>query len=99
MLHEVVEQAEFSGAEVDFLARPADPVRDPVNDQVAPVDPVLRQARPDAAHDSAYPRRQFGHGERLYHIVVSPGVEAADAVGFFSRAVSMMIGMFRVSVR
>ena len=48
-LHQVVQQAEFGGAEVDFLTRAADAMGDAVDDDVAVVEPVVGQTGPDAA--------------------------------------------------
>ena len=84
VLHQVVEQAEFGGAEVDFLTRAADAVGDAVDDNVAVVEAVVGQAGPDAAQDGADAGDQLGHREGLGHIVVGTGVEAADTVAFLA---------------
>ena len=80
VLHEVVQQAEFRGTKVDFGARAADAVGDAVDDDVAVVDAVVSQTRTDAAQYGADAGDQLGHRERLGHIVVGAGVEAAHAV-------------------
>ena len=84
VLHQVVEQAEFGGAQVDLVAGAADAVGDAVDDDVTVVEAIVGQARADAAEHGADAGDQLAHREGLGQIVVGAGVEAADAIAFLA---------------
>ena len=53
----------------------------PVNDQVAAAHPVLRQTWADAAQHRTDAGRELTHGEGFDHVIVRPGVQAANPIG------------------
>ena len=54
--------------------------------------------RPHPAQHGADAGDQLARAERLGHIIVGAGLEAADAVALSPRAVSMMIGTWRLAL-
>jgi hypothetical protein len=66
VLHQVIQQAEFGGAEVDLVAGAADAVGDAVDDDVAVVDAVVGQTRADAAQDGADAGDQLDSSRRAW---------------------------------
>ena len=84
MLHEMAQQAEFGGPEMDRLGGARHAMRHQVHDDVGVGQRLVGQRRPDAAQHGADARHQLGGRERLGDIVVGAGVEPAHPVALLA---------------
>ena len=80
MFEEMLEQPELGRAEATTCAVAADAVAGDVHFEVGIGELLAGQRRADPAHHRADPRDQLLGAERLGHIIVGAGLEAADAV-------------------
>src|SRR5215831_47831 len=78
--HQILEQRELAGLELDFLATARDGTRQQVDDKLADGETcgLGRPAR--AAYERVNPGYELGEDERLGHVVIAPGVQTANAI-------------------
>src|SRR5262245_10484878 len=84
MHHQVSQEAEFSRAEMNWVARTRHPMRRGIELNIGVLQYVLAGMGLRASHDGTQPSHQFAGAERLDDIVVRATIEAAHPVGFFA---------------
>src|SRR5215467_6419680 len=78
--HQILEQRELAGLELDFLAAARNGTRQQIDDELAGRE-TGRLSRPTrSSHECVYPGHELGEDERLGHVVVTPGVETPNTI-------------------
>src|SRR5262245_12948372 len=80
----MIEELVLGSSEVNLLASAAYAMGRAVHFDITDLNDILRKARTNAPHDGTQAREQFRHRERLRQIIVSPCIEAANAIVLFT---------------